>query len=184
MLGDLLLDHATLTTFVLENFAPLRAPTDRTVKLKNTGQKNKCYIRKGSRVRGKSSPGQPQTPSTSTCSQARTGSALQDTMLWFLTTFSPLPALFQFSNTNLHSDKPRSNSWNAPINYTTKISCLQSPSLNSSARVALHHVLNSSKTKNWGIDQKMRVKRNKFKLELKEWENSVHFRTKNLTFKS
>lgn len=42
MLGDLLLDHATLTTFVLENLAPLRGPTDRTVKLKNKGKKNKC----------------------------------------------------------------------------------------------------------------------------------------------
>lgn len=70
MLGDLLLDHATLATFVLENFAPPRGPTDRTVKLKKRRAKKNydVEVRKGGWVRRQSSPGRPETLSISTCS--------------------------------------------------------------------------------------------------------------------
>lgn len=83
MLGDLLLDHATLTTFVLENLALPRGPADRTVKLKNeqkNNNKKKVKLEKGIWVRETSSPGQPKTLSISTLltrlGEARTGSIL------------------------------------------------------------------------------------------------------------
>lgn len=78
------MDHATLTTFVLENLALPRGPADRTVKLKNEQKiiiiKKKVKLGKGIWVRETSSPGQPKTLSISTLltrfGEARTGSIL------------------------------------------------------------------------------------------------------------